>query len=286
VEQLHHPHDESTPQPFLSPPQGSLSLPQLPTENQRGGALAGQRVAVVGSTSGIGRAVALSLADAGADVIIHGRASREAARVVAAAIQARGRRTGVLMADLANREEGLRLVDEAWNLWNGLDAWLHLAGADTLTGEPAKLSFDAKLDLLWSVDVAATIRLCRAVGRLMRAQGSGSIVTMGWDQAETGMAGDSGELFAATKGAILAFTRSLALSLAPTVRVNALAPGWIKTKWGETASQTWQDRVHRETPLGRWGTPEDVAQAACFLVGPRAEFITGQVIRINGGAIR
>ena len=93
---------------------------------------------------------------------------------------------------------------------------------------------------------------------------------MGWDQAETGMEGDSGELFAATKGAIMAFTRSLALSLAPTVRVNALAPGWIKTEWGEGASQAWQDRVLRETPMARWGTPEDVAQVARFLVSPAA----------------
>jgi 3-oxoacyl-[acyl-carrier protein] reductase len=226
------------------------------------------------------------LADAGADVIVHGRSSCDAALAVADAVRQRGRRASVLMADLTDRAAGDRLVDDAWNLWNGLDAWVHLAGADTLTGGSAKLSFDTKLDLLWSVDVAATIRLCRAVGRLMQAQGSGAIVTMGWDQAETGMAGDSGELFSATKGAIMAFTRSLALSLAPSVRVNALAPGWIKTDWGQTASQTWQDRVLRETPLRRWGTPEDVARVACFLVGPASEFMTGQILRINGGAIR
>ena len=155
-----------------------------------------------------------------------------------------------------------------------------------LTGPNAGLSFDAKLDLLWSVDVVATIRLCRAIGRRMKAQGRGSIVTMGWDQAETGMEGDSGELFAATKGAVMAFTRSLSLSLAPEVRVNALAPGWIKTAWGETASSPWQDRVLRETPLARWGTPEDVARVACFLVSPAAQFVTGQVVRINGGGVR
>ncbi len=192
------------------------------------------------------------------------------------------------MADLADRAAGDRLVEEAWDLWGGLDAWLHLAGADTLTGAAAKLSFDAKLDLLWSVDVVATIRLCREVGRRMTDQGSGSIVTMGWDQAETGMEGDSGELFAAVKGAIMAFTRSLALSLAPTVRVNALAPGWIKTAWGEGASKAWHDRVLRETPLARWGTPEDVAQVARFLVSPAAGFLTGQIVpRQRGlGAIR
>ena len=248
--------------------------------------LSGYRTIVLGSTSGIGRAVALALAEAGADVIVHGRSSHNAAETVVGAIRDRGRRGAVLMADLADRAAGDRLVEEAWSLWGGLDAWLHLAGADTLTGSAARLPFDEKLDLLWAVDVVATIRLCRAVGRLMKSQGRGAIVTMGWDQAETGMEGDSGELFAASKGAIMAFTRSLALSLAPTVRVNALAPGWIQTEWGETASQAWHDRVLRETPMARWGTPEDVAQVAGFLVSPAAEFLTGQILRINGGAVR
>jgi 3-oxoacyl-[acyl-carrier protein] reductase len=250
------------------------------------GDLQGYRTVVLGSTKGIGRAVALALADAGADVIVHGRSSRESADEVASLVRDRGGRAAVLLADLADRGAGARLVNEAWALWGGLDAWLHLAGADTLTGGAAKLPFDAKLDLLWSVDVVATIRLCRAVGRRMAAQGSGSIVTMGWDQAETGMAGDSGELFAATKGAILSFTRSLALSLAPAVRVNALAPGWIKTAWGQSTSKAWHDRVIQETPLGRWGTPEDVAEVARFLVSPASKFLTGQIVRVNGGAVR
>jgi 3-oxoacyl-[acyl-carrier protein] reductase len=248
--------------------------------------LQGLRTIVLGSTSGIGRAVALALAASGADVIVHGRSSRTAADEVASGVRALGRKSAVLLADLADRSAGDGLVSEAWSIWGGLDAWIHLAGADTLTGPAAKLSFDAKLDLLWAVDVVATIRLCRSVGRRMVAQGSGSIVTMGWDQAETGMAGDSGELFAATKGAVLAFTRSLALSLAPTVRVNALAPGWIKTAWGEGSSQTWHKRVLEETPLARWGTPDDVAEVARFLVSPASEFMTGQIVRVNGGAVR
>jgi 3-oxoacyl-[acyl-carrier protein] reductase len=241
---------------------------------------------VLGSTSGIGRAVALELAGAGADVLVHGRRSRQAAEEVAGQVRSHGGRSEVLMADLADPDAGDRLVERAWSTWGGLDAWLHIAGADTLTGEAAKLPFASKLDLLWHVDVVATVRLCRSIGRLMKASGGGAIVTMGWDQAETGMEGDSGELFAATKGAIMAFTRSLAMSLAPTVRVNALAPGWIKTEWGEGASSVWQDRVLRETPLDRWGTPEDVARVARFLISPAAGFLTGQVIRVNGGAVR
>jgi len=258
----------------------------MKTDSAGSHALQGLRAAVLGSTSGIGRAVALALAEAGADVIIHGRSQHEAAQRVAAEVRSRGGRAHVLMADLADRAAGDRLVDEAWAVWNGLDAWLHIAGADTLTGAGAKLAFDEKLDRLWAVDVVATIRLCRAIGQRMKAHRGGSIVTVGWDQAETGMEGDSGELFSATKGAIMAFTRSLALSLAPSVRVNALAPGWIKTAWGESASSAWQERALRETPLARWGTPDDVARVARFLVGPDAAFLTGQVLRVNGGAIR
>ncbi len=109
------------------------------------------------------------------------------------------------------------------------------------------------------------------------------ILNMGWDQAETGMAGDSGELFAAVKGAVMAATRSLAKSLAPHVRVNCLAPGWIRTEWGRNASAEWQERARRESLLGRWGEPEDVARVACFLASPAAAFINGQIIHINGG---
>jgi 3-oxoacyl-[acyl-carrier protein] reductase len=248
--------------------------------------LAGFRVAVLGSSTGIGRAAALRLAADGADVVVHGRTRSEPLEAVADEIRRLGRRAEILAADLSNRDAGDALVERAWSTWGGLDAWLQIAGADTLTGADASLPFDAKLDRLWEVDVVATIRLCRAIGRKMRAQGRGAIVTMGWDQAEIGMEGDSGELFAATKGAILAFTRSLSLSLAPTVRVNAVAPGWIKTAWGAGASQAWQDRVLRETPLGRWGSVDDVAAAARFLVGPESAFLTGQVVRINGGAVR
>ena len=190
------------------------------------------------------------------------------------------------MADLASRQESDRLVRDSWETWNGIDAWLHFAGADILTGEGRTLGFEEKLDTLIQVDLVSTVRLCRQVGRLMADSGHGTILTMGWDQAETGMEGDSGELFSATKGAVMAFTRSLALSLAPKVRVNCIAPGWIQTSWGETTSKSWHDRVLRETPLHRWGLPDDIANVAQFLGGPQAAFVTGQIIRVNGGAVR
>lgn len=248
--------------------------------------LAGRRALVTGSTSGIGRAIALELAAAGADTIVHGRHSYRAAEETAARVRLSGVRSQVYLADLSDAKACRRLIEEAWACWGGLDIWINNAGVDTLTGEAARWSFECKLRELLSVDVTATMLLSREVGRRMCAASGGLILNMGWDQAETGMGGDSGELFAASKGAIMAFSRSLALSLAPTVRVNCLAPGWIRTAWGEGASSEWQERVLRETPLRRWGWPEDVAATVRWLASPAAEFITGQIVRVNGGAIR
>jgi 3-oxoacyl-[acyl-carrier protein] reductase len=109
------------------------------------------------------------------------------------------------------------------------------------------------------------------------------ILNMGWNRAAIGMAGESGELFATAKGAVASFSRSLAKSLAPKIRVNCLAPGWIKTKWGDSATATWQRRATDESLAQRWGTPEDVAQVARFLCSDAASFVNGQVVNIDGG---
>ncbi len=248
--------------------------------------LTGLRAVVTGSTSGIGRAIALQLAAGGADVLIHGRRSRDAAAAVAEQVRAAGVRSHHLLADLRDPAECRRLAEEAWALWQGIDVWINNAGADTLTGEAGRWPFERKLQELLTVDVTATVLLSREVGTCMQAAGGGTIVNVGWDQAETGMDGDSGQLFGAAKAAVMAFSKSLAVTLAPAVHVNCLAPGWIRTAWGETASSAWQERVRRETPLRRWGTPEDVAAAARWLVAPAASYVTGQIIRVNGGAVR
>jgi 2-amino-4-hydroxy-6-hydroxymethyldihydropteridine diphosphokinase len=248
--------------------------------------LAGRRALVTGSTSGIGRAIALELAAAGADVVIHGRRSLAAAEAVVEAVRQNGVRSSAHLADLRDTDGCRHLVQAAWERWDGLDIWINNAGADTLTGEAAHWPFERKLQELLAVDVTATMLLARDIGRRMQERGGGVLLNMGWDQAETGMEGDSGQLFAAAKAAVMAFSKSLALSLAPEVRVNCLAPGWIRTAWGQDASTRWHERVRRETPLGRWGTPADVAAVARWLVSPAAAFVAGQVIRVNGGAVR
>jgi NAD(P)-dependent dehydrogenase (short-subunit alcohol dehydrogenase family) len=264
----------------------ALRSGESPAPTAGGRELLGLRAVVTGSTSGIGRAIALALAAGRADVILHGRRSAEAAARVAQGVCDRGGRTQVVLADLRDERECLRLVDAAWSVWQGIDIWVNNAGADTLTREAASWSFERKLQELLAVDVTATMLLARAAGQRMREGGGGVILNMGWDQADTGMEGDSGQLFGASKAAVMAFTKSLAVTLAPKVRVNCLAPGWVRTAWGEGASARWQERVRQETPLGRWGTPEDVAAAARWLASPAAAFLTGQVIRVNGGAVR
>ncbi|HZZ71499.1 MAG TPA: SDR family oxidoreductase [Pirellulales bacterium] len=245
--------------------------------------LAGLTAVVTGSSSGIGRAIALELAAAGAACLIHAGQNDAAAQQVAEEARALGVETDAVTVDLADDEGPDTLIRRAWKWRGDVDIWVNNAGADVLTGEPARWPFEKKLHHLWRVDVLATVRLARMAGARMKQRGFGTILNLGWDQAEQGMAGDSGELFAATKGAVMAFTRSLAQSLAPEVRVNCLAPGWVKTTWGENASDAWQDRAQRESLVGRWGTPADIAQAARFLASPAAAFINGQIINVNGG---
>ncbi len=243
--------------------------------------LDGQWAAVTGSTSGIGRAIALELAASGANVVVHGRHEARAAEVCAEIRQLK-RDAASLVTSLDGPQDWEQLVGSLWQK-HPIDVWVNNAGADVLTGQAGAWSFAQKLAALWEVDVRGTIELSRAVGKRMVERGHGVIINMGWDQAATGMAGDSGEMFATTKGAVMAFSHSLAKSLAPRVRVNCVAPGWIRTAWGATASDVWQQRAVNESLLHRWGQPEDVARTVRFLASPASSFINGQTLAVNGG---
>ncbi len=220
-------------------------------------------------------------------MVVHCRRSVGRAEQVATAVRDLGRRAAVIAADLGDVQDCEQFVNECWESELGRPSiWVNNAGADLLTGDAASMSYAEKLHRLYEVDVRGTVLLSRAIGRRMIDLGRGVILNIGWDQADRGMEGDSGELFSVSKNAIMGLTRSLALSLAPAVRVNAIAPGWIRTAWGEQAGDEWHQRVLRETPLDRWGEPQDIAKLARFLVSDEASYITGQVINANGGAVR
>jgi len=247
--------------------------------------LTGKVAAVTGAASGIGRAIALQLARQGASLVLHTRSNDHGLRETANLAQAIRSEIAVelLIEDFEHPQQQDRFCQQAWDFSGAIDILVNNAGVDVLTGEAAKLSFEEKLELVYRVDVVSTLRIARALGSKMKEIPGSSIVNIGWDQAEHGMEGDSGEMFAVSKGAIMAFTKSLAKSLAPHTRVNCVAPGWIQTAWGEDTSDYWQSRAQRESLVQTWGKPEDVAAAVGFLVSPAARFVNGQVIPVNGG---
>jgi 3-oxoacyl-[acyl-carrier protein] reductase len=241
---------------------------------------------VTGASSGIGRAIAESFAAEGAVVLLTHRGSPGRAREVADAIAASGGRAFVRQADLATRDACERLVAEARDELGRVDVWVNNAGADVLTGEAAAWEWERKLDVLLAVDLKGTIACSYAIGEVMRSQErGGAIVNMSWDHVTTGMAGDDPQLFGAVKGGVLGFSKSLARALAPAVRVNVLCPGWIETAFGEQVDPEFHRSVAQDTPLGRWGRPQDVADAALYLASHEAAFVTGQAINVNGGVV-
>lgn len=244
-------------------------------------------IVVTGSSSGIGKAIALEPSLNATHVLLHGYRNIDGMQRIASELQGRGIVARCVRIDVSMANNHSRIVDLAF-AWQGqVDGWVNAAGADVLTTNYRHLSFEEKLELLWKTDVVSTIAISRYVAQRMQAHqaydGVPSIVNIGWDQAEHGMEGDSGQFFSATKSAIMAFTRSLAKTVGPKVRVNCVAPGWIRTAWGEEAPSHWNARAIGESCMSRWGTPEDVANAVSFLLSPQSSFMSGQTINVNGG---
>jgi 3-oxoacyl-[acyl-carrier protein] reductase len=245
--------------------------------------LTGLRTVVTGASSGIGRAIAIAFAAAGARVGIGFWRSSETAKALATELGGPDAHP-LLQADLGTSEGCTSIVHQAFAALGHVDVWVNNAGADVLTGEARSWPEERKLEVLVDVDLKATIRCSRLVAERMRP--GGSILNIGWDHATIdGMAGDNPELFAAVKGGILGFSKSFARSVAPDVRVNVLCPGWVETAYGAGVDRGFYERVAAGTPLGRWGRPEDIAGAAVWLASPAAAFVTGQAINVNGGTV-
>jgi 3-oxoacyl-[acyl-carrier protein] reductase len=259
---------------------------KLATPSNASPSLAGMRVFVSGGSSGIGRAIAIASARAGADIALSYRSNERGARDVAREIETLGRRVGVIRLDLADPISVSALIPALRAVLGGVDVWVNNAGADVLTGPASSLPATEKLDLLMRVDLRGTVLASWQAAELMTAQESGGvIINMSWDHVLSGLPGLEAQLFSAVKGGILAFSKSLARTVAPSVRVNVLAPGWIETAYGNEVDETIRRQVVASTPLERWGTPEDVAGAAVYLASRAASFITGQTLLVGGGVV-
>jgi 3-oxoacyl-[acyl-carrier protein] reductase len=248
--------------------------------------LTGRAMLVTGASSGIGRAIALAAARAGADVAITYRRNDNGARDVERELCAIGRRAAVIKLDLADRQSIAAVGPGARAALGRLDVWVNNAGADILTGDGASLPVVEKLDRLISVDLRGTMLASWQAAEMFRAQeGGGVIINMSWDHVLSGMEGVNPQMFAAVKGGVLAFSKSLARSVGPRVRVNVIAPGWIETSFAAGMDEQARRAVAESAPLKRWGTPDDVAAAAIFLASPGAAFITGQALLVGGGVV-
>jgi 3-oxoacyl-[acyl-carrier protein] reductase len=249
------------------------------------GRFAGQSAVVTGASRGIGRALALAFAREGAQVLLTYRRNAEGAREVADQIREAGGQAFTTGVDLSREAEVDRLVEEAFRHLSRVDVWVNNAGADILTGEGASRSDLEKLDRVLGVDLRGTILCSWQAALRLRDQGGGVILNVSWDHVLTGAPGREAEIYAAAKGGVLAFSKSLARTFAPEVRVNVLAPGWIATAFAAGLPEEERLRIAEATPLRRWGTPEDVAQAALFLASGEAGFLTGATVLVNGGTV-
>jgi 3-oxoacyl-[acyl-carrier protein] reductase len=244
-------------------------------------------VLVTGASSGIGRATALACGQAGADVAVTYATNHAGAMAIAEQIRALGRRTEVLRVDVTDSGAVAALAASARAALGRVDVWINNAGADILTDAAAGGTWIEKLDRLLSVDLRGTVLASWAAVELMRAQDTGGVIlNMAWDHvAAGGMTGEYAQVFCAAKGGVYSFSRVLARSVAPRIRVNVLAPGWVETAYGATLDSTAKKRITDAIPLRRWARPEEIAAAAVFLACDAAGYITGQMLMVNGGDV-
>jgi len=233
--------------------------------------LEGKNALVTGASRGIGRAIAVELAHAGASVVIGYRAGKEEAEELAAEIGGRA-----VQADVSNPDEAARLVEEAGDL----DVLVNNAGL-TRDGLLARMS-DDDWRVVIETNLSSVFYTCRAVTRPMMKKRAGAIVNV---SSIVGVHGNWGQTnYAASKAGIIGFTKSIARELGSrNVRANVVAPGYITTRLTDVLPDEATAAMLQATPLGRPGVPEDVAGAVRFLSSDEASFITGEVILVDGG---
>jgi 3-oxoacyl-[acyl-carrier protein] reductase len=247
--------------------------------------LSGKTALVTGSSTGIGRAIALALARNGADVAVNYYRSAEAANEVGEQIASLGRKTAVVQADVSKKGDVERLFAEIESaLGPTLDILVNNAGSLVKREIVAEMS-EETFDRCVGVNLKSTF-LCSQAAIPRLPDTTGRVVNVSSIAARNG-GGPGAAIYAAMKAAVTCFTKNLARELAPRgITVNALAPGVVATPFHEKfTTDEVMDRFRQRTPLGRLGNAEDCAGAILYLVSPEASWVTGETIEVNGGML-
>lgn len=243
--------------------------------------LTGKVAIVTGASSGIGQAVALAMANAGADVAVCGQ-NQERLAATAAKVTAAGRKVLQYAMNISQADPVQQMVEDVHKQWGHIDVMVNNAGI-TRDGLIIRMS-EQDWDEVMTVNLKSVFLCSKAVAKIMMKQRAGAIVNIA---SIIGLIGNPGQAnYSASKGGIIAFTKSLARELSSrNIRANAIAPGFIETPMTEKIPEALQKKMLESIPLGRYGKPEDVANLAVFLGSDRSGYITGQVISICGGMV-
>jgi 3-oxoacyl-[acyl-carrier protein] reductase len=242
----------------------------------------GKVALVTGASRGIGRAIALRLARAGANVVVNYNANAEAANAVASEARAGGSQVAVVQADVGSAADVDRLVGAALSEFGRIDVLVNNAGItrDTLIMRMSEDDWDAVLD----TNLKSAFLVTKAVLRPMLRQRSGRIVNI---TSISGVMGNAGQAnYSASKAGLIGLTRSTAREVASrNITCNAIAAGVIDTEIWQGVPQAAIEAMLTIIPAGRKGMPEDIAEAVAFLASDAASYITGQVLHVDGGMV-
>jgi 3-oxoacyl-[acyl-carrier protein] reductase len=239
------------------------------------------RVAIVtGSGRGIGKAIALKLAQAGATVVVNDIGDAKPVEAVVKEIKAMKREALAVMADVSSASDVARLVEKTLSAYKRIDILVNNAGVnrDQLLLRMSEEDWDKVLD----VDLKSVFLCTKAVVRHMAKQHWGRIISL---SSVVGIVGNKGQAnYAAAKAGIIGFTRAIAKEVASHgVTVNAIAPGFIDTEMTRRLKEDWKQELKKIIPAGEFGSPRDVAEAVAFLASEESRYITGQVLGVDGG---